>query len=168
MKKIIILLLCCGVLVSMVGCGSDTAPPPTESPPKTVSETTIIDVSTETIPPVTAIEPTEKEKEPIPTESKDQATKPTMTATEPTATAKPKEETKPAVTTKPSEPSAAENGCITIVEMDDPPTEEIIIPPKPSADLVTQKVAEYINKFRTEQGDVTATIIPGLTEYCKY
>ena len=49
-----------------------------------------------------------------------------------------------------------------------PPTEEIIIPPKPSTDLVAQKVAEYINQFRTEQGDVTATVIPGLTEYCKY
>ena len=76
------------------------------------------------------------------------------------------------VTTKPTEPSVAENTeeneCITIVETDDPPMEEIIIPPKPSADLVAQKVAEYINQFRTEQGDVTATVIPGLTEYCKY
>ena len=172
MKKIIILLLCCGVLVSMVGCGSDTAPPPTESPPKTVSETTIIDVFTETIPPTTAVEPTEKEKEPVPTESKAQTTEPTVTATEPPTTAKPKVETKPTATNKSTEPSAAENteqnGCITIVETDDPPTEEIIIPPKPSADLVAQKVAEYINKFRNEQGDVTATIIPGLTEYCKY
>ncbi len=39
MKKIIILLLCCGVLLSMVGCGCNTAPPSTESPPTTVSET---------------------------------------------------------------------------------------------------------------------------------
>lgn len=99
---------------------------------------------------------------------------PTVTATEPTATVteKPKDEAKPTVTTKPTEASATEtqkeNGCITIVETDDPPTEEIIIPPKPSADLVAQKVAEYINQFRTEQGDVTATVIPGLTEYCKY
>ncbi|MBQ8869083.1 MAG: hypothetical protein IJ027_05135 [Oscillospiraceae bacterium] len=172
MKKIIILLLCCGVLVSMVGCGGNTAPPPIESPPTTVSETIITETPTETTPPVATVEPTEKEKEPIPTESKDQATEPTTTATEPTATAKPKEETKPAVTTKPTEPSAAENptenGCITIVETDDPPKEEIILPPKPSADIVAQKVAEYINQFRTEQGDVIATVIPGLTEYCKY
>ena len=54
------------------------------------------------------------------------------------------------------------------METDEPPKEEIIIPPKPSADLVAQKVAEYINQFRNEQGDVTATVIPGLTEYCKY
>lgn len=95
-----------------------------------------------------------------------------MTATEPPTTAKPTKETKSTVTTKQTEPSAAENpkdnGCITIMETDDPPKEEIIIPPKPSTDLVAQKVAEYINHFRTEQGDVTATVIPGLTEYCKY
>jgi len=171
MRKIIILLLCCGVLVSMVGCGDNTAPPPTESPSTTVSETIITEPPTETTPPITAVEPTEKEKEPVPTVSKDQATESTVTVTEPT-TEKPKEETKPTATEKRTEPSAAENteenGCITIVETDDPPTEEIIIPPKPSADLVAQKVAEYINQFRTEQGDITATVIPGLTEYCKY
>ena len=172
MKKIILLLLCCGVLVSMVGCGGNTAPPPSESPPTTVSETIITEPPTETTPPVAAVEPTEKEKESASTESKDQATEPTVTATEPTTTAKPNDENKPTETTKPTKSSAAENpkdnGCITIVESDDPPTEEIIIPPKPSADLVAQKVAEYINQFRTEQGDVTAMVIPGLTEYCNY
>ena len=172
MKKIIILLLCYGLLVSMVGCGGNTAPSPTESPPTTVSETIITETPTETTPPVTAVEPTEKEKEPVLAENKNQATEPTTTATEPTTPEKPKEESKPTATPKPTEPSAAENteenGCITIVETDDPPTEEIIIPPKLSADLVAQKVAEYINQFRTEQGDVTATVIPGLTEYCKY
>ena len=171
MRKIIIFLLCCGMLVNMVGCGGNTAPPPTESPPTTVSETIITEPPTETTPPITAVEPTEKEKEPPPTDRADQTTEPTVTATEPT-TAKPKDEPKPTATTKPTESSAAENpkdnGCITIVETDDPPTEEIIISPKPSADIVAQKVAEYINKFRTEQGDVTATVIPGLTEYCKY
>ena len=174
MKKIIILLLCCGVLVSIVGCCGNTAPPPTESPPTTVSTTIITETPTETPPPVATVEPTEEEKEPIPTESKDQATEPTVTATKPkaTVTEKPREETKPSVIQKPTESSAAENtkdsGCINIVETDDPPTEEFVIPPKPSADLVAQKVAEYINQFRTEQGDVTATVIPGLTEYCNY
>ena len=171
MRKVIILLLCCGVLISMVGCGGNTAPPTTESPPTTVAETVITETSTETTPPVTAVEPTGKEKELTTTESKEQATESTVTATEPTTTAKPTEEPKPTAT-KPTESSAAENaeenGCITIVETDDPPKEEIIIPPKPSADLVAQKVAEYINQFRTDQGDVTATVIPGLTEYCNY
>lgn len=166
MRKIIIFLLCCGALVSIVGCGGNTAPPPSESPPTMVAETII----TET-PPVATVMPTE-EKEPPPTESTDQATEPTVTATEPITTTQPKEETKPTALAKPAEPSAAENteenGCITIVETDDPPKEEIIIPPKPSTDTVAQKVAEYINQFRTEQGDVTATVIPGLTEYCNY
>ncbi|MDO4398029.1 MAG: hypothetical protein Q4C21_06420 [Oscillospiraceae bacterium] len=166
MRKIIIFLLCCGVLVSMVGCGGNTAPPPSESPPTMVAETIITEA-----PPVATVMPTE-EKEPPPTESTDQATEPTVTATEPITTTQPKEETKPTALAKPAEPSAAENteenGCITIVETDDPPKEEIIIPPKPSTDTVAQKVAEYINQFRTEQGDVTATVIPGLTEYCNY
>jgi len=172
MKRIILLLLCCGILMSMVGCGGNTAPPPTESPPTTVSETVITETPAETTPPVTAVEPTEKEKKSSPAESKAQATEPTTTASAPTTTVQPTEETKPTATAKPTEPSTAENteknGCITIVETDDPPKEEIIIPLKPSADIVAQKVAEYINQFRTEQGDVTATVIPGLTEYCKY
>ena len=128
MRKIIILLLCCGVLVSMVGCGGNTAPPPTESPPTTVSETIKTETPVEITPPITAVEPTEKEKEPVSTESADQATEPTVTATEPTTTAKPKEEIKPTTTQKPTESSAAgtptENGCITIVETDEPPKKE--------------------------------------------
>ena len=92
MRKIIIFLLCCGALVSIVGCGGNTAPPPSESPPTMVAETII----TET-PPVAAVEPTEKEKEPTPTESKEQATEPTVTATEPITTTQPKEETKPGI-----------------------------------------------------------------------
>ena len=91
MRKIIILLLCCGVLVSMVGCGGNTAPP-TESPPTTVSETVITETPLETTPPVTAVEPTEKEKEPVTTENEDQVTEPTGVATEPT-TIQPTEET---------------------------------------------------------------------------
>lgn len=92
MKKIIILLLCCGMLVSMVGCGGNTAPPPAESFPITVSERVITETPFETAPPATAVEPTEKEKEPVPTESKEQATD--ETATTPITTKKQTEETK--------------------------------------------------------------------------
>lgn len=90
MKKLIILLLCCGVLVSMVGCGSNTAPPTTESPPTMVLETVITETPLETIPPVTPVEPTEKD--PVTTEREDQVTEPTVVATEPT-TIQPTEET---------------------------------------------------------------------------
>ena len=180
MKKIIVLLLCCGVLVSMAGCGGNTAPPPTESPPTTVSETVITEAPTETTPPVAAVEPTEEEKEPAPTESKNQATEPTTTDTEPTTTAKPKEETKPAVATKPTESSAAEtpkeNGCITIVETDEAPKneepqEEIYVGIKwPEVDPaeIERLVIEKVNAYRIAQGDTVATMLPGLTEVARY
>lgn len=82
MKRVIILLLCCGLLIGMVGCGGNIAPPPIESPPTTVLETVITETPLEIIPPATAVWPTEKEKEPLPTESKEQATEPTVTAIE--------------------------------------------------------------------------------------
>ena len=97
MKKLIIYLLCCGVLVSVVGCGDNTAPPPTETPLTTVTETTITEAPIEITTPVTTVEPTVKEKEFVPTESNAQATETTMTVAEPT-TAEPTEETKTAVT----------------------------------------------------------------------
>ena len=100
MKKIIILLLCCGVLIGTVGCGYNTAPPPTESPPTTVSETIITETPTETTPPVTAVKPKEKRTEPVPTENKNQATEPTTTAT-------PTEEIKTTVTSTAEEKSAS-------------------------------------------------------------
>lgn len=62
MRKTIILLLCCGVLVSMVGCGSNTAPPSSESPQTTVSETAKTKTLTETAPPTTTAKPTEEPK----------------------------------------------------------------------------------------------------------
>ena len=160
MKKLIILLLCCGVLVSIVGCGGNTAPPPTESPPTTVSET----VRTET-PPVTAVEPTEKGKEPVLTESKEQATEPTVTATEQT-TAQPQEESK---TTKPTESSSAE---ITETKKETvPKTEEEIYvdiqwPEVDTADI-ERLVIEKINAYRIAQGDTAATMLPGLTEVAR-
>ena len=101
MKKLIILLLCCGVLISVVGCGGNTAPPPAESFPITVSETVITETPFETAPPVTAVEPTEKEKESVPTESKEQATEQTVTT--PITTKKPIEEIPHSKTTNISE-----------------------------------------------------------------
>ena len=172
MKKIIILLLCCGVLVSMVGCGGNTAPPPTESPPTTVSEMKITEVPIETTPPTTAVEPTEKEKEFTTTESADQATEPTVTATEPTTT-KPKEETKPAVTTKPTELSAAESGETkedTMPKIEEP-QEEIYVGIQwlevDPADI-ERLVIEKVNAYRIAQGDTATTMLPGLTEVARY
>lgn len=171
MRKIIILLLCCGLLVSTVGCGGNIAPP-IKSPPTTVLETTT-EPPTETIPPVTAVEPTEKEL--IPTENKGQATEPTVTATEPTATAmkKSKEETKPTATAKPTEPSAAENAK---PKEETPPKdeklqEEIYVGiqwPEVDPTEIERLVIEKINTYRIAQGDTVATMLPGLAEVARY
>ena len=168
MKKIILLLLCCGVLVSMVGCGVNTAPPPTESPPTTVSETVITETPTETTPSVTTVEPTEEEKEPIPTESKAQTTEPTVTATEPTATTQPKEKSKPTETTKPTESSAIEEEPQSKAEE---PQEEIyqgIQWPEVDPADIEKLVIEKVNAYRIAQGDTAATMLPGLTEVARY
>ena len=169
MKKIIILLLCCGVLVSMVGCGSNTAPPPTDSSPTTVSGMTITETPTETTPPVAAVEPTEKEKEPTPTENKTQATEPTKTESTPTTTTKPKKETKSTVMTSSSEPSTAETPN---PKAEEPPKEEEIYvgiqwPDVNPADI-ERFVIEKVNAYRVEQGDTAATMLPGLTEVARY
>ena len=107
MRKLIILLLCCGVLISMVGCGDTTAPLPTESPPTTVSEMII----TET-PHMTEVE--QIEKEPVFIEMQKQASEPTLTAS--TTTVKPTEETKPTKTTKTTVTNTAEEKGASQVE----------------------------------------------------
>ncbi len=173
MRKIIILLLCCGVLVSMVGCGGNTAPLPTESPPTTVSETIITEAPTETTPPVEAVEPTEKEKEPTLTESEAKATEPTVDTTEPTVTTKPKEEPNPSLTTKPTESSAAEN---TEAKQETPPKteeqqEEVYVGiqwPEVDPAEIERLVIEKVNAYRLAQGDTAATMLPGLTEVARY
>ena len=169
MKKIIILLLCCGVLASMVGCGGNTAPPPTESPPKTVSETVLTEAPNETIPPVTAVEPTEEGKDHLPPVSEAQATEPIVTITAPTTTAKPKDEPKPTAISNPTEPSAAEN---TETKVEEPQKEEEIYvgiqwPEVDPADI-ERLVIEKVNVYRIAQGDTAATMLPGLTEVARY
>lgn len=164
MKNIIILIFCCGVLVSMVGCGGNTAPLSTESPPTTVSETAIMKT-----PPVTAVEPTEKEKEPTPTESKEQATEPLVSVTKPITTTQPKEQTEPTVTTKQTESTAAE--ITESTKETSPKTEEhqeeiyvgIQWPEVNTADI-EKLVIEIINAHRIAQGDTAAMMLPGLTE----
>lgn len=173
MKKIIILLLCCGLLVSVVGCGCNTAQPPIESPPTIASETAIIEIPIETTPPITVVEPTEKEKEHTPTVSTDQATEPTVTATEPTTTAKPKDEPKPTKAQKPTESSAAENteSNEETSPKAEEPQEEIYVGIEWSevdpADI-ERLVVEKVNAYRIAQGNTAATMLPGLTEVARY
>ena len=171
MRKLIILLLCCGALVSMVGCGGNIAPPPMESPPTMVSETMISETVITETPPVAAVEPTEKEKEPTSTESKDMTTEPTVTTTEPpaTVTEKPKEEPKSTATPKPTESSTAE---ITEPKIEETPkAEEIYVGiqwPEIDPTEIERLIIEKINTYRIAQGDVAATMLPGLTEVARY
>ena len=172
MKKIIILLLCCGVLVSIVGCGGNTALPLTESLPTTVSETIVTETPTETTPPITTVGPTEKEKEHPPTESINQAAEPTVTATQPTAT-QPTKETKPTATAKPTEPSAAENAKPKeeTSPKDEEPQEEIYVGiqwPEVDPTDIERLVIEKINAYRIAQGEAAATPLPKLMEVARY
>lgn len=168
MRIIIILLLCCGMLVSMVGCGGNTAPP-IESPPTTVSKTIITEAPVKTTPPKTAVEPTEKENEPLPTESVDQVTESTVTATEPKTMAKLKEETTPTVTTKLTEPSAAENTAPKVEET--PKEEEIYVGiqwPEVDPAEIERLVIEKVNAYRIAQGETATTMLSGLTKVARY
>lgn len=119
MRKLIILLLCCGVLISMVGCGVATAPPPTESLPTTVSETVITETPAETITATTVVEPTEKET--VTTESKDQAT--VLITIAPTSTVKPAKEMNLSEATNTSEEKAVSQVMETVTSTTSQPTE---------------------------------------------
>lgn len=90
MRQIIILLLCCGALVSMVGCGGDTASPPIESSSSIALEIIMTETPAKIAPPTTAVEPTEKETSSI--ESQEPTSEHTLTA--PTTTVKSTEEIK--------------------------------------------------------------------------
>ena len=94
MRKLIILLLCCGVLIGMVGCGGNTAPPSTES-----SSSIALEIITPETPHTTVVEPAEKETVYI--DSQEQSSEPTPTI--PTATVKSKEEITPSEATNMSQ-----------------------------------------------------------------
>ena len=108
MKKIISLLLGCGVLVSTIGGGGNTAPPPTESPPTKIYEIIIEETS-----PAKAVASTEKEHHP--TESVPKETEPT--ATVPVTTAGPKYKIAKATVTNTSEEKVAPQFEETIVSI---------------------------------------------------
>ena len=153
----------------MAGCGGNTAPPPTESPPTTVSETVTTETPTETTLPITAVEPTEKEKKPTPTESKEMASEPTAVATEPIVPTQLKEEINPTVTPKPTESSAAENTEPKVEETTK--TEETYVdiqwPEVDSADI-ERLVVETVNAYRIVQGDTATTMLHGLIKVARY
>lgn len=98
----------------------------------------------------------------------------TTTATEETVTSeKEDDETKPTEISPPkkseeTEPSleTAETAPPNVTETTKP--EDITPIPHPSTQEIERLVAEYINQYRTAQGDTTATVLPGLTEVARY
>ncbi len=169
MRKIII-LLCCGMLLSLVGCGCKNALPTTGSPPTMASETVITETPTETTPPVATIEPTENEKETVTTESKDQATEPTTAVTELPTTEKPKEETKHTAVIKPSVVENTEPKEETPLKTEEAQEEIYVGIEWPDVDPaeIERLVIENVNAYRIAQGDMVATMLTGLTEVARY
>ena len=129
MRKIIILLFCCGVLISMVRCGGNTASPHNESLPITVSKTAITDT-----PSVTAVKPIEKETVLI--ESQKQASESILTT--PTTTVKSEKKIKSSETTNTSEEKVVSQVAETVTSTISQPDEiETTV-----AELTTETVSE--------------------------
>lgn len=129
MKKIIILLLCCGVLVSMAGCGGNTASPSTENSPTTVSNTAI----TET-PLVTSVALTEKEIVSI--ENQEQTSE--LTSTAPMTMKTPTEEIKSSVATKTSQEKAVSQVVETVTNSTSQHTESQTKAAEPTKEITPE------------------------------
>ena len=153
MKKIIIVFLCC---VLLAGCNNELTL--TESVAPTAIETVAqaeLPVSS-TVP--TLSEPAEKEK--LPEENIPSETTETPSTTTPTETVSP-------AATEPSTPPAKETTKPEPI-VTEPVIEETDPPPEVDPAEMERLVIKYINQYRIEQGDSTATAPPGLTEVARY
>ncbi len=148
MKKTILLLLCCGLV--MCSACNKAEPPPTESQILTVSETKTFESDTDASSAVDESITTEKEEsthvesEPVKTASA------VVTKDEPQKTVKIKEASEPT------------QEIYTVTE------EEIVEQVIADSAEVEQLVVKYINEFRVAQGGTTATVLPGLIEVARY
>ena len=91
-------------------------------------------------------------------ETKTPVTTATSSETEPPPTTDKAEITTPAETTVPEETTNDEEAT---------DTEEIVIV-RPTAAEVSEKVVQYLNQFRSEQGTAHAIVLPGLTQIAEY
>lgn len=125
-------------------------PPPTESKISTVSETKTTESRTESSSTIDESVTTEKEKT-IPIESNQTETSSAVVIKE-----------EPHKTVKIKEISAPSQ------EMQTESKEEIVEQVTANSAEVERLVVEYINEFRVAQGNITATVLPGLTEVARY
>ena len=95
---------------------------------------------------MTAVEPTEKEKEPVTTENEDQVTEPTVVTTEPTTTTQPTEEITTTSTSTAKEnvtPQITETAPSTIPQLAESETTATALPKEePKAETEFPKVTE--------------------------
>lgn len=148
MKKAILLLLCCGLV--MCSACNKAEPPPTESPILTVSETKITESDTNASSKIDASITAEKEE---------------CTYVE----CKPVETTS-AVVIKDEHQNKVEINEMSEAsqETKSEPKREIAVRVIADSAEVERLVVEYINEFRIAQGDTTATVLHGLTEVARY
>lgn len=148
MKKTILSLLCCGLV--MCSACNKVEPPPMANPITTVSETKTTESEADTSSAVDNSITAEKE-ESTPVESE-----PVKTASAVVT----KDEHKKTVKIK--EASGTTREIYTATE------EEIVEQVIADSAEVERLIVKYINEFRVAQGDTTATILPGLTEVARY
>ena len=148
MKKMILLLLCCGLV--MCSACNKAEPPPTENPVLTVLETKTTESDTNASSTIDASITAEKEER-APVERK---------PVETTSDVLIKHETEQTVNAY----KTSEAPQKTRSE----PIEEIVEQVFADSAEVEQLVVKYINEFRVAQGDITATVLPGLTEVARH
>ncbi len=148
MKKAILLLLCCGLI--MCSACNKAEPPHMEKPDITVLETKTTESDTEVSSAIDAYITAKKE------ESTHVESKPMDMSSDIVINHEPQETVKFNETSEPS------------TETNSTPIEEVVEQVIADSAEVEQLVVKYINEFRVAQGDKTATILPGLTEVARY
>ena len=148
MRKAILLLLCCGLVICSA-CNK-AEPPPTESQISTVSETKTTENKTESSYTIDETITTEKEKS-TPVESKQTETSSiVIVKQEPQKTIEIKERNE------------------AFQEIQSEYEEKIIEQEIADSVEVERLVIVYINEFRVAQGDTLANVLPGLTKVARY
>lgn len=148
MKKITLLLLCCGLV--MCSACNKAEPPPTDSVPTEILETVITDENTDDTLEVAESVTREKEESAYAVSKSVETHTPTLIEKEPKETVK------------------IEKISESIQETHIETKEEIVEQEIADYAEVERLVIKYINEFRVAQGDTTTTVLPGLTEVARY
>lgn len=151
MKRVLSMLLCISLLLSITGCRN------TEEQTTTTTTQSNVTVTESTTEPETVEKATEST-----TEHTEESTKPKSEETTSCQNADSKEtttvkrlESKPTTTTiKPQETETI--------------TKPVQYATKADEKAIAERLVYYINEYRKEQGTVIATKLPGLTKYAEY